>query len=204
MSYKVTDMSVGIMSRTRRKARQGRLHAPATSFTLRHELGARDTLVRDTRVPYPVGVAVRVREINREEWSRVILELLETEANGNRTALARLIGVDYQTIRRWISGTHKVSEENVRTVARAFKLNTTELLVRVGYYQAEEIAAPPEAAEPAAGDRVMSMVKAAKLRPSVKRELYQLISERREQSERQLAAEIERLIAAELRVHRSA
>jgi DNA-binding transcriptional regulator YdaS (Cro superfamily) len=145
-----------------------------------------------------------VSEIDREEWARVILELLATEADGNRTELARLIGVDYQTIRRWIAGAHKVSEENVRTVARAFKLNTTDLLVRVGYYKADEMTAQTEPSQPKAGDKVTALVKAAELRPSVKRELYQLIRERREQFEGQLTAEIERLIATELRARRSA
>lgn len=155
------------------------------------------------RVPYPVGVAVRVSEIDREEWSRVILELLATEANGNRTELARLIGVDYQTIRRWIAGTHSVSEDNVRSVARAFKLSVTDLLVRVGHYQAGELV-QPVTPEPEPGDEVTELVKNTKLRPSVKREMYQLIAERRKGSEQRLMAEIKRLIEAETRARRSA
>ena len=138
MSYTVTGMSVSVLHRRGRRARHGLPTGDKTVFVIRHEHPRQGPLDRDTRVPYPVGVAVRVSEIDRAEWSRVILELLGTEADGNRTELARLIGVDYQTIRRWIAGAHSVSEENVRTVARAFKLNTTNLLVRVGYYKADD------------------------------------------------------------------
>lgn len=204
MSDTVTSMSVATLHRRGRRARHGLDRGQPSVFVVRREPPEQGPLDRDTRVPYPVGVAVRVSEIDREEWSRVILELLATEAGGNRTELARIIGVDYQTIRRWIAGAHKVSEENVRTVARAFKLNTTDLLVRVGYYQADEMPSGPVAIEPSPGDEVSTLVKKAKLRPSVKRELYELIAERRKESEQRLKAEIERLIAVELRVQRSA
>jgi len=204
MSYTVTSMSVSVLHRRGRRARHGLPGAGPNVFVIRRETSSPVPLEADTRVPYPVGVAVRVSEIDRAEWARVILELLETEANGNRTELARLIGVDYQTIRRWIAGTHKVSEENVRTVARAFKLNTTDLLVRVGYYQADEMPVQPDRREPEPGDEVSDLVKKAKLRPSVKRELYELIAERRRASEQQIMAEIQRLIAAESRVQRTA
>jgi len=146
-----------------------------------------------------------VSEIDRAEWSRVILELLESEGGGNRTELARLIGVDYQTIRRWIAGINRVSDDNVRTVARAFRLNVTELLIRVGHYQADELTtAQPAKSEPDPGDEVADLVTKAKLRPSTKRELHALIAERREAFERQLMAEIKRLIEAETRGRRSA
>lgn len=204
MSDTVTGMSVSVLHRKGRRARHGLPVGDKTVFVIRQEHPEQATLETDTHVPYPVGVAVRVSEIDRAEWKRVILELLATEANGNRTELARLIGVDYQTIRRWIAGSHKVSEENVRTVARAFKLNTTDLLVRVGYYQADEMSAQQPAPEPAPGDEAADLVKKAKLRPSVKRELYELIAERRKESERQLMAEIQRHIAAEQRAQRSA
>src|ERR1044072_1956751 len=152
MSDTVTGMSVSVLHRRGRRARRGLPVADRTVFVVRQKRPDQGPLDRDTRVPYSVGGAVRVSEIDRAEWKRVVLELLATEADGNRTELARLIGVDYQTIRRWIAGSHKVSEENVRTVARAFKLNTTDLLVRVGYYQAEEMAVQQTAPEPEPGD----------------------------------------------------
>lgn len=205
MSDTVTGMSIGTLRRRGRRARHGLPVGDATVFAVRREAPPQVPHDVDTRVPYPVSVPVRVSEIDRAEWARVILELLESEAGGNRTELARLIGVDYQTIRRWIAGTNRVSDDSVRTVARAFRLNVTELLIRVGHFQADELTvAQPTTAVPDPGDEVGSLVKQAKLRPSTKRELYALIAERREGFEYQLMAEIRRLIEAEQRSQRSA
>lgn len=205
MSDTVTGMSIGTLRRRGRRARHGLPVGDATVFAVRRERTSQVPHDADTRVPYPASVAVRVSEIDRAEWARVILELLESEAGGNRTELARLIGVDYQTIRRWIAGINRVSDDSVRTVARAFRLNVTELLIRVGHYQPDELVATQAAtAEPDPGDEVSNLVRKSKLRPSMKRELHGLIAERREAFERQLMAEVQRLIAAEQRGQRSA
>lgn len=161
--------------------------------------------IRDMDVLYPQRMAGKSREINREEWSRVIRELLETEAAGNQAELSRLIGVRYQTIRRWLAGSHSVSEESVRAVARAFKLSSLDLLIRVGYWKPDELGSPDA---PAAGaehvDRATEAVDSSNLRPSTKRELFAFIEERRAAFEDQLLADVERLIGIELRARRSA
>lgn len=157
----------------------------------------------DTCVIYAVPVAGREREINREEWSRVVLELLEAEAGGNRTRLAELIGVDYQTIRRWIIGKNAVSEESVRQVARAFKLSAIDLLVRVGYYQPGELISAPEPVD-AADDDLLTEIDAAKVPPSVKRELRQYVEDQRVAFEKQLAENVRWRLAAEQRNRRTA
>lgn len=115
-----------------------------------HALLTRVSRAADTRVIYPQQVPAREREIDRQEWSRVVLELLDSEAAGNRTELARRVGVDYQTVRRWIAGSHAVSEDSVRAVARTFRLSAIDLLIRVGYWSAQDVAAADSAQQAAA------------------------------------------------------
>lgn len=181
------------MTRTRRKARQGRLHAQATTFTLRHEAAQPALGAHDMHVIYPLPMGGTTREIDRQEWSRVVVELLETEAGGNRTRLAEMIGVKYLTIKRWIDATHSVSEDNVRAVARVFKLSPLGLLIRVGYYRHEELA--PEAAEaPTAGDEILEMIASARITPSQKREIREHVRAKRAEAEAALKSDVERWI----------
>lgn len=203
-------MSVGTVARQRRMARQGRLRAQVPPFTLRRERISQVSTDCDMHVRYPRLVPAREREIDREAWSRVVLELLESEADGNRTELARLIGVKYLTVARWIAGTHAVSEESVRAVARAFNLSAIDLLIKVGYWTSDELTANLDRAPVSdrtptpKGDLVAAAIKAAKLPPSVKRELTSYVAEERSDFERQLLARIERMIALEQRARRTA
>lgn len=187
----------------RRRARQGRIRAQATTFILRHETASPAAQGHDTDVIYPQPMGGEAREIDRQEWSRVIRDLLETEAGGNRTRLAELIGVKYLTIKRWIDGTHSVSEESVRLVARAFKLSPIDLLIRVGYYRAgdmQSIPDPPNTED----DELSALIEQANVTPSVKRELHAYVADRRQRYEEALRADVERLLASEQRHRRSA
>lgn len=127
-------MSIGIVRRHRRMARQGRLRARATTLHVR----TRTSRWSDTHVVYPRDVSGR--QIDRDAWASVISDLITIKAKGNKTAFARLVGVkSAQTVDRWLKGVVSVSEANVREVARACDLNAAELLVRLGYYGADEI-----------------------------------------------------------------
>src|SRR5215207_4380828 len=199
-------MSVGTVTRMRRRARQGHINAQATTLTLRRETGGPSLSAHDMRVIYPQPMGGGpARAIDREQWSRVIVELLETEAGGNRTRLAEMIGVKYLTIKRWIDGTHSVSEENVRALARAFKLSAIDLLIRVGYYRPDELAyevGPPEVVPVA--DKPAAIIDAADVSPSVKRELREYVAKKRSEYEEAITKDVIRWIELERRARRSA
>lgn len=169
------------------------LHAQATVFTIRPERASARPMEHDTDVMYSRSVAAR--EIDRQEWSRVVHELLVAEANGNRTQLAERIGVKYLTIKRWLDATNAVSEESVRQVARAFRIPVTDLLIRVGYYPANELAASggrPTAAS--RGDALAALIEAAPVTPSQKREMREFVKKRRDEADQAIKAEIQRWI----------
>jgi transcriptional regulator with XRE-family HTH domain len=142
---------------------------------------------------YPQLVAAAAREIDRAEWSRVILELLDAEAGGNRTRLAEMVGVTYLTIKRWIDGSHSVSEDSVRAVARAFNMSAIDLLIRVGYYQVDELNAPGPAAA-SSSDEIGALIQASPITPSEKRELNKQVAVKRAEAEAALKADVERWI----------
>lgn len=82
------------------------------------------------------------QRIDREEWASLIAELVVAETRGNKSAFARLVGVDYKTLMRWLRKTQDVSEDSIRRVAGALGRNPMELLVRIGYYRAAEVGQP--------------------------------------------------------------
>lgn len=161
----------------------------------------------DTHVLYPLTMADR--EINRAAWAEMVETLLNEEAKGNKTAFAAAFGADRKTVNRWLASDVDVSEESVRAVARAFKLSPIDLLIKVGYYRTEDMQIssdrePDLIIQGPEGDLLLAQVKSANVRPSVKRDLVEYIAERRSQFEKQLAADVERLLAAETRARRSA
>lgn len=182
------------MRRRRRKARYGLPGAQATTFTVHREARSSGQSSHDTHVMYPQLVAGTAREIDRAEWSRVILELLDAEAGGNRTRLAEMVGVTYLTIKRWIDGSHSVSEDSVRAVARAFNMSAIDLLIRVGYYQVDELNAPGPAAANPILDEISALIKASPITPSEKRELHKQVAVKRAEAEAALKADVERWI----------
>lgn len=73
----------------------------------------------------------------------LVADLITSETGGKKATFARLVGVDPKTIGHWLAGTVDVSEASVRRVATALGRRTLELLVKVGYYSAEEVGAEP-------------------------------------------------------------
>jgi hypothetical protein len=105
-----------------------------------------------------------------------------------------MIGVTYLTIKRWIDARHDVSQDSVRAVARAFDLSAIDLLIRVGYYRSEELAAQTPA--PSGGsDGVADLIDSAGITPSEKRELHKQVAAKRAEAEAALMADVERWIA---------
>jgi hypothetical protein len=199
-------MSVGTVARTRRRARQGRLRAEATTFVLRKDAETYVSHVGDMHVLYPHLVAGR--KIDRAAWADVVERLLTEEAEGNKTAFGAVIGVDRKTVNRWLDQGVDVSDENVRAVARAFHLSAVDLLIRVGYFLPEDLQNRPAqddvVIQKPDGDVIAIQIKHAKVRPSVKRDLMQYVADKRAQFEAQLAADVERILIAEQRSSRSA
>jgi hypothetical protein len=147
---------------------------------------------------------VAERKIDRAAWAAEIERLLMEEAEGNKTALGAAIGVDRKTVNRWLDQDVDVSHESVRAVARAFKASPLDLLIKVGYDFGSESRPPIDPGAVPESDTVGQLIKSAKVPPSVKRDLLGYVAERRADFERQLRAEIERLIAAEQRGRRTA
>lgn len=170
-------------------ARSGRIRARANILTVRTAATSR----WDTHVLYAGGVPGA--QINREEWAALIADLLHSETAGNKTKFAELVGVDRKTIARWLAREVAVSEESVRELARALRLQPAEILVRVGYYEAREIREmPPIPALTASDERAIRMIEESKLSPSAKRQLVELVHRRRAEHEQMRADEVRQLL----------
>lgn len=140
----------------------------------------------DARVRYAVDVS---GAINREAWAGVVGQLIHDETAGNTTRFAALVGVTYKTVRRWLKQETEVSEESVRQVARAVYASPLELLVRVGAYSAEDLAAPTEARQADAGDdpALQVILNAADVAPHMKQRFIRRLHElRAKDAERQV------------------
>lgn len=146
-------------------------------------------LDRGTHALYPVGVAAP--KIDRDAWASLVRELIDQESAGNQTHFGLAVGVDRKTVGRWLSGMHDVSEEKVRSVARALGIPPRDLLVRVGYYRADEL---PAEEPPTAEDAAIDLVRNSDLSLSAKRELIEHLIAQREEQRRQQVAEAQRLI----------
>lgn len=193
MSYTVASMSVGIINRQRRAARQGRLRAPATTIVLRTVPSA----PQDMRVTYPLLMADR--PINRQAWADLVQKLVDEEAGGNKSEFGRRVDVQYQTIRRWLNAQNDVSEESVRGVARALNLRPMDLLVQVGYYDHGDLPAEVVEAEPDGDEEAITLIDEAKVTPAVKRDLKQWLDDQRAEDARRRVADLKRMLARETR-----
>lgn len=119
--------------RARRKARsRGRRTNPVVVAIRERRAGSRSLYHQ----------AVADRPIDREAWAGLIAALITGETKGKKATFARLVGVDPKTIGHWLAGTVEVSEQSVRRVATALGRPPMDLLVAVGYYRPEEVAAP--------------------------------------------------------------
>lgn len=129
-------------------------------------LRTRAPLRRDTDVTYAALVAGRV---DREEWAKVLLQLIAEESGGNKSAFARLIGSTYRTVLRWLNEEVDVTEAKVREIAQALNISPVGLLIRVGYYQQAELdRAGPPTPEEIAADPALRVIEASNAPPRVK------------------------------------
>lgn len=125
--------------RDRRKHTQTKREHARPQAAIIATVRVRAPIRRDTHVHYAGSMPA---EINREEWARLVDQLIKDEAGGNKTRFAALVGSTYKTVNRWLNSEVSVSEESVREVARALHRNSVDLLVRVGYYTETEFVAP--------------------------------------------------------------
>jgi transcriptional regulator with XRE-family HTH domain len=165
-------MSVSAIRSRQRRARRARHNA--TPVVLTHRM-VRQT-DRDTRVLYPDAVATP--RIDRDAWASLVATLIEQESGGNQTQFGAAVGVDRKTVARWLAGTVDVSEEKVRSVARALGLAARDLLVQVGYYSADELLTD-ETATKTSPDDPIDLVRNSDLSLSAKRELIEYLIEQR-------------------------
>jgi DNA-binding transcriptional regulator YdaS (Cro superfamily) len=77
--------------------------------------------------------------IDRDAWAELMAALIESETRGKKAAFSRLIGVNTRTLDRWLAREVDVSEESVRSVARATNRPAMDLLIKVGYYRQDEV-----------------------------------------------------------------
>lgn len=85
---------------------------------------------------------VATGEVDRAEWAKIVQDLLDEFTRGKKATFARRVGVDPKTIDHWLNGQVRVSEESIRNVAKATDRNAMELLIQVGYYQADDLPRP--------------------------------------------------------------
>lgn len=159
---------------------------PPLSLTLRmgHPLGS------GTHARY--SVVVSEAGINRAEWATVVAELIARETRGKKLPFARRIGVDATTVSRWLKSEVAVKEESVRAVARAFDLQAIDLLVRVGYYEATDLA-PPAIPDPYQDPVIMQILADRALTEVQRAELVQHQLDRIEEDLKRRRDEYERV-----------
>lgn len=131
--------------------------------------------------------AVGERRIDRDAWADVVAQLIAQETGGNTSRFAQLVGVTYRTVRRWLTKGGDVSEESVRQVARAVHIPTAELLLRVGFYDAADLATGGEITPAdARDDPALQIILEADVPPRVKQRMIQRLQQlRAQEAERQ-------------------
>lgn len=101
---------------------------------------------RNTGTPvidFPYDRLVATGEVNRDEWAKIVRELLAEYTRGKKATFARMLGMDPKTIDNWLTGRVRVSEESIRDVAALTDRNAMDLLIRVGYYELGEMPHQP-------------------------------------------------------------
>ena len=99
----------------------------------------------------------------------MLTQLIAEEADGNKSAFARMAGTTYRTVVRWLNQEVDVSEDKVRDVARALRISPRDLLVRVGYYHVGELdSATPPTPEEVAADPALQVIEASGAPPRTK------------------------------------
>lgn len=122
------------------------------------------------------------RRVDREEWAKVLSQLIAEEAAGNKSAFARMAGTTYRTVVRWLNQEVDVSEDKVREIARALRIRPIDLLVRVGYYQPGELERPERPTpDEVAADPALRVIEESDFPPRVKARMRQRLAELRAQ-----------------------
>lgn len=124
--------------------------------------------------------AVAARSVDRQAWANVVSQLIAQETAGNKSRFAALVSVTYKTVTRWLNMESDVSEESVRQVARAVGVSPMELLVRVGYYEAADMAAPSDTHPIPPDDKALQVILEADIPPRVKQRMIQRLQQLRE------------------------
>lgn len=151
-------------------------------------------------VLYPLDVPPRPVAIDKDAWATLLGELIQQETGGNKAQFAANIRVDRRTVTRWLGGQVSVSEESVRLVARELGLPVGDLLVRLGYYTAEDLPAEPIAERLVVeDDEAIKLIRDSDAPPSLKRELIEHLLAQRAEHERQRLAEAQRMLELGMR-----
>lgn len=177
-------MSMTVL-RNRRKQRSG-LRPRSPIVVAIQKAAAPIRPVRRSRYPDSVSE----RKIDRAAWSDVVSELIATETRGKKAPFARLVGVDPRTIDHWLKGTVNVMEESVRRVARATGRAPMDMLVRVGYYQRDEIGAAVDQPAPDPDDEAMRLIIDSPFPPRLKVRMIQRLEELRARDRQREADEV--------------
>jgi transcriptional regulator with XRE-family HTH domain len=138
------------------------------------------------------------RPIDRAAWAELINELIRTETAGRKATFARLVGVDPKTISHWLAGTVDVAEASVRRVADALGRTPADMLIRVGYYRADEFSSTRDE-EPAERDEEVEEIMRSNLPIAIKRDLLQVLAEERKRDKERRQENMRRLIQAQRR-----
>lgn len=132
--------------------------------------------------------------IDRAAWAELVATLVREESAGNQTHFGAAVGVDRKTVARWLAASVDVSEEKVRSVARALGVPARDLLVRVGYYRSDEFPAEDARDSVQDVDVAIDIVRDSDLPLSAKRELISHLLAQREEYRRQQITEAQRLV----------
>jgi DNA-binding transcriptional regulator YdaS (Cro superfamily) len=140
-----------------------------------------------------------VRKVDRSAWAAEVARLVREEADGNKSAFARMVGLKtVKTVDRWLAGDVEVSQSSVLMVCRALKIAPITMLIRVGLMTADEIRPVVEykfgELEEERDAQAMAMIQSADVPPHLKRELLEHLRARQVEHERQRLAEVERML----------
>lgn len=176
-------MSIRVL-RKRRHTKSTNRPTPALTFTLR----ATVPVGSGAHARYAVGVGEG--KIDRAAWADLMTDLIRSETSGKKAPFARLIGVDTRTLDRWLRREVDVREESVRAVARNLDRRPMDLLVRVGYYQLNDVS-PPAPVDPREDPVIQAILGNRRLNENEKTMLVKREIERIERERAQRLADYE-------------
>lgn len=185
----VTCMST--LAERRRWHRRRSLTRPTPPLVM--TLRATPRLYPDMRVRYSLPMAAR--DTDRAAWAAEVARLIHEEAAGNKSEFARLVGITYKTVNRWLSSQVDVDVASIFQIAEKLHRNPVPMLVKVGHLSSEY--APQPAAEPTDGDPVIDAILESDLPNRKKYALIQRINAQRAQQAEREWADVQWLIEQE-------